>query len=141
MRRAAYLPLILLLVASALLGAPIFVLVGGLACLFFIHAGGSLAVLPNQAYTVLTGQFIPALPLFTLIGYILSESKAGGRLVRLFRALFGWIPGGLTIMSVVLCTFITTFTGASGVIILVVGGLLHFVLTSSSYKEGSAPAC
>jgi C4-dicarboxylate transporter DctM subunit len=83
---------------------------------------------------MLVGPFIPALPLFTLAGYILSESKAGERLVRLFRALFGWLPGGLTIMSVVLCTFITTFTGGSGVTILVVGGLLHFVLTSSSYK-------
>ncbi len=130
-----YLPLIGVLIASALLGAPIFILLGGLAVLFFLHAGGSLEVIPNQVYTMLSGPIIPALPLFTLAGYIISESKAGERLVRLFRAFFGWLPGGLTIMSIVICAFLTTFTGASGVTILAVGGLLFYVLTSGGYKE------
>jgi C4-dicarboxylate transporter DctM subunit len=130
-----HLPLIAVLIAGALLGAPIFVLLGGLAVLFFLHSGGSLEVIPNQAYTMLSGPIIPALPLFTLAGYIISESKAGERLVRLFRAFFGWMPGGLTIMSVLICAFLTTFTGASGVTILAVGGLLFYVLASGGYKE------
>ncbi len=130
-----HVPLVLALIAAALLGAPVFVLLGGLAVLFFTHSGGSLEVIPNEAYTMLSGPMIPSLPLFTLAGFIISESKAGERLVRLFRALFGWLPGGLAIMSVILCAFMTTFTGASGVTILAVGSLLMFILTAGSYKE------
>jgi C4-dicarboxylate transporter DctM subunit len=130
-----HVPLVLALIVAALLGAPVFVLLGGLAVLFFTHSGGSLEVIPNEAYTMLSGPMIPALPLFTVAGFIISESKAGERLVRLFRALFGWLPGGLAIMSVLICAFMTTFTGASGVTILAVGSLLMFILTAGSYKE------
>ena len=130
-----HVPLVIALIAAALFGAPVFVLLGGLAVLFFTHSGGSLEVIPNEAYTMLSGPMIPSLPLFTLAGFIISESKAGERLVRLFKALFGWLPGGLAIMSVILCAFMTTFTGASGVTILAVGSLLMFILTAGSYKE------
>jgi tripartite ATP-independent transporter DctM subunit len=84
---------------------------------------------------MLSGPVIPALPLFTLAGFIISESKAGERLVRLFRALFGWLPGGLSVMAILICAFLTTFTGASGVTILAVGGLLFYVLTTGGYKK------
>jgi tripartite ATP-independent transporter DctM subunit len=134
-QNALHLPLLVLLIASTLLGTPIFILLGGLAVLFFTHAGGSLEVIPNEAYTMLSGPVIPALPLFTLAGFIISESKSGERLVRLFRALFGWLPGGLTIMGILICAFLTTFTGASGVTILAVGGLLFYILTSGGYKK------
>ena len=132
---ALHLPLVVILIASTMLGTPIFILLGGLAVLFFTHAGGSLEVIPNEAYTMLSGPVIPALPLFTLAGFIISESKAGERLVRLFRALFGWLPGGLTIMGILICAFLTTFTGASGVTILAVGGLLFYILSSGGYNK------
>jgi len=130
-----HLPLVFLLVASVLLGGPIFVLVGGLALLFFLHSGGALETAPNQAYTMLTGDVIPSIPLFTLAGYIISEGKSGERLVRLFRTLFGWLPGGLSLMSVLICAFLTTFTGASGVTIIAVGTLLLFILKGNGYDE------
>ncbi len=130
-----YIPLAAALVVGVLVGAPVFVLLGGLAIAFFLHAGGALEVIPNQAYTMLSGPIIAAVPLFTLAGFIISESKAGERLVRLFRALFGWLPGGLAIVSVLICAFLTTFTGASGVTILAVGGLLMYVLTAGSYSQ------
>jgi tripartite ATP-independent transporter DctM subunit len=95
-----------------------------------------LEVIPNEAYTMLTGPAIPAIPLFTLVGFILSESKAGERLVRLFRVFFGWMPGGLAIMAILVSTFFTTFTGASGVTILALGGLLSYMLVESGrYRE------
>ena len=130
-----HLPLVFLLVASVLLGGPIFVLVGGLALLFFLHSGGALETAANQAYTMLTGDVIPSIPLFTLAGYIISEGKSGERLVRLFRTLFGWLPGGLALMSILICAFLTTFTGASGVTIIAVGTLLLFILKGSGYNE------
>lgn len=131
----ATIPAVILLVAAAFFGVPLFVAISGIAYILFAGDFGSMEVIPNEAYGMLTGPSIPAIPLFTLAGYILSESKAGERLVRLFRAWFGWMPGGLIIASVLVCTFFTTFTGASGVTILALGALLAFVLKKDGIGE------
>lgn len=128
-------PLIFMLVAAAFLGSPIFVVLGGIGFLLFARQGLPLEVIPNQAYTQLTGFAMPAIPLFTIAGFILSESKAGERLVRLFQALFSWFPGGTAVVAIMVCTFFTTFTGASGVTILALGGLLSFVMLNSGYGK------
>ncbi len=126
-------PLIILLIVSAFLGVPIFVVLGGAAYLLFARSGQPLEIIPNEAYSMLTSHTLAAIPLFTFAGFILSESKAGERLVGFFRALFSWIPGGLAIMAILVSTFFTTFTGASGVTILALGALLYLVLTSGRY--------
>lgn len=131
---AAKLPVILILVAAAALGAPLFVVLGGLAITFFSAVGASFEVIPNEAYSMLISPTIPAIPLFTLAGFILSDSKAGERLVKLFQGFFGWLPGGLAIAAVVVCAFFTTFTGASGVTILALGALLSYVLIQSGNR-------
>jgi len=131
-------PLIVLLVALGFLGVPIFLVLGGIGYFLFIHAGQPLEIIPNQAYTVLTGHAIPAIPLFAAVGFFLSESKAGERMVRFFRAVFSWFPGGLTVMAVLVCAFFTTFTGASGVTILALGGLLSYILVEAGYPKKSA---
>ena len=123
---------IIILVLAAVLGIPLFVVLGGVAYLLFARNGGALESIPNEAYTMLISETIPVIPLFTLAGFVLSESKAGERLVRLFHGLFGWVPGGQIIAAVLVSTFFTTFTGASGVTILALGGILYVVL----YKEG-----
>jgi len=74
------------------------------------------------------------IPLFTFAGYILAESHAPQRLIRLAEAWFGWIPGGLAIVVLVACAFFTTFTGASGVTIVALGGLMLPVLMKN-YSE------
>jgi tripartite ATP-independent transporter DctM subunit len=84
---------------------------------------------------MISGPAVPAIPLFTLVGFMLSAGKAGERLVRLFRALFGWLPGGLAIVSILICTFFTSFTGASGVTILALGAILAFILTNNGYEK------
>ncbi len=128
-------PLILLLIIGAIAGTPLFVVLGGIAYLLFAENGGALEVIPNEGYTMLTSNTIPAIPLFTVAGFLLSESKAGERLIRLFKSLVGWIPGGLVVAAVLVSTFFTTFTGASGVTILALGGLLYFILVESgNYK-------
>jgi tripartite ATP-independent transporter DctM subunit len=124
-------PFIILLVVAAFAGVPLFVVLGGVALLLFARTGGAIEVVANEGYVMLTGNAIPAIPLFTLAGFFLSESRAGERLVRLFRTLFGWMPGGLVIAAVVVSTFFTTFTGASGVTILALGGLLLYILVHS----------
>lgn len=128
-------PCIILLIISAFFGNPIFIVLGGLAVLCFIKAGLPLGDIPQEAYGVLTRHEIPAIPLFTLTGFLLSESKAGERFVQLFRNLLGWLPGGLAIVAVIVCAIFTTLTGASGVTILALGGFLSIALMKRSYSE------
>jgi C4-dicarboxylate transporter DctM subunit len=122
---------VVVLITSIFFGTPIFIVLGGVAYLLFVRSLGALEVIPNEAYGLLTGYYIPTIPLFTLTGFILSESKAGERLTGLFRAWLGWLPGGLIVVTVLVCTFFTTFTGATGVTILALGALLAYVLVES----------
>jgi C4-dicarboxylate transporter, DctM subunit len=137
-----FLPFLVIFIASAFFGTPIFVVLGGLAVLLFAQLGriGGLSSIPLSAYATLCREDIPAIPLFTFVGFILSSSKAGERLVKFLQALIGWIPGGLAIVTIVICAFFTTFTGASGITILALGGLLAGMLVnknySSSYSHG-----
>jgi tripartite ATP-independent transporter DctM subunit len=87
-------------------------------------------------YSALTSANIIAIPLFTLVGFFLSESRAGERLVHTFRSLFSWIPGGMIFAAVIICAFFTSFTGASGVTILALGGILYTILSKHvNYPE------
>ena len=131
----ARLPLVVALVASAFIGTPIFVILSGFTLLQFLGTGGALEVVPDEAYAMLSQPLVPALPLFTVAGFLLSESKAGERLIALFQAWFNWFRGGLAVMAVLLCAFFTTFTGASGVTILALGGLLLYMLMRNGYRE------
>ncbi len=128
-------PLIVILVISAFFGSPIFIVLGGAGYLLFARQGLPLEIVPNQAYAMLTGYAIAAIPLFTITGFILSESKAGERLIKLFRAFFSWIPGGLAVMAIIVCAFFSTFTGASGVTIVALGGLLYYILANAGYSK------
>jgi C4-dicarboxylate transporter DctM subunit len=136
----AYAPMLLWpaiggLIVAAVVGAPIFVVLGGIALLLFFAAGVPAAAIPVETYRIVVSPAIPAIPLFTLTGYLLAEGGASVRLVRLFRALFGWLPGGLAIAATLVCAFFSTFTGASGVTILALGGLLLPVLVKNAYAE------
>lgn len=128
-------PAMILLFVSAAAGAPIFIAMGGAALLLFFSDGVAVSAVPLSAYQLVVDPNIPAIPLFTLAGFLLAEGKAGERLLALFRSLFGWMPGGLAIVTTLVCAFFTTFTGASGVTILALGGLLLPMLLQSGYRE------
>jgi tripartite ATP-independent transporter DctM subunit len=122
-------PLTILLFAAALTGAPLFVVIGGL-CLLLLHSsGGEMDSVAADIYSSLTNSNIIAIPLFTIVGFFLSESRAGERLVNVFRGLFSWLPGGIILVTVIICAFFTSFTGASGVTILALGGILYTILS------------
>ena len=127
---------IAVLLVALPLGAPIFVVLGGLAIVLFYTEGVPIASIPVETYRSVVSPSIPTLPLFTLTGFLLAEGGSSNRLVRLFNALFGWLPGGLAIAATLVCAFFTSFTGASGVTILALGGLLIPVLVRSGYREG-----
>jgi tripartite ATP-independent transporter DctM subunit len=121
---------------AAVLGTPIFIILGGVTLLLLRMEGTTAAAIPVETYRLVVSPSIPAIPLFTLAGYVLAEGGASRRLVRVFRAWFGWLPGGLAFVVTLLCAFLTTFTGASGVTILAVGGLLLPVLIDGGYRKG-----
>jgi tripartite ATP-independent transporter DctM subunit len=129
-------PVVLLLIVAALGGAPIFAAIAGIAMVLLQSLGGEPEAAPIQIFSALTDSDLVAIPLFTLTGFFLSESKAGERLVHFFRSFFSIIPGGMIIATVVICAFFTSFTGASGVTILALGGILYTILTDKSkYPE------
>ena len=131
-------PAILFLIFAAFFGMPIFVAIGGIALILLQSTGLEPEAAPIQIFSALTNADIIAIPLFTLTGFFLSESKAGERLVHTFRAFIGWMPGGMVIATVIICAFFTSFTGASGVTILALGGILHTILTENKYREHSS---
>jgi tripartite ATP-independent transporter DctM subunit len=129
-------PWLVLILAAGVLGAPIFTLLGGIALFASLTLGNPPLVLPMMAYQELTTSTgIAAIPLFTVSGFLLAEGKSSERLLRVFRAWVGWLPGGTAIAAAALCAFFTLFTGGSGVTILVLGGLLLPALVGSGYRE------
>ena len=127
--------LIVLLVLMLLLGAPLFAVIMAATMLGFYHAGVDLSVIATEIYRIADTPLLVALPLFTLSGYLLSESQTSQRLLRLTRAWFGWMPFGLAIISLMTCAMFTAFTGASGVTIVALGALLLPVLIQEGYNS------
>ena len=130
-----------MVVALALLGTPLFAIMGGaseLAWLF--HRDPTFHHLRYIAPTVLDERFsdspiLVTIPLFTFVGYVMAESKTPDRIVRASSAFFGWMPGGLAIVCIVASAFFTTLTGGSGVTIVAIGGLLYPALRKQGYSD------
>ena len=129
--------LVLLLVATAV-GGPIFAALGGAALILFWGAEVPIAAISVDHYRLVTNATLPSVPLFTLAGYLLAEGGAPRRLIRVFQALVGQFRGGPALMVAFVCAFFTSFTGASGVTILALGGLLMPVLLQAGYSEKNA---
>ncbi len=123
------------LLILALFGAPLFSIIAASAMLGFYRSDIDLSVVAIEFYRIAEMPVLLAIPLFTFAGYLLSESGAPRRLVRLTQALLGWMPGGLAIVSLVACALFTAFTGASGVTIVALGALLYPALTHAGYRE------
>ncbi|HJS75457.1 MAG TPA: TRAP transporter large permease subunit [Vicinamibacteria bacterium] len=129
-----YIPLALAILAATALGAPIFVGLGGIAAVLLWHDLFPVSAIPTEAYNMAVKPILPTIPLFTLAGFILAEGGTPRRLVELFRALVGSLPGGVAIVAIVVCSFFTSFTGGSGVTILAMGGLLFPMLLAEGYR-------
>jgi C4-dicarboxylate transporter DctM subunit len=123
---------------AAILGAPIFTLLGGAALIFFWGDESPIASIALDHYQMVVNPSLATIPLFTLAGYFLAEGGASKRLIRVFLSLVGQIRGGPVIVTTLVCAFFTTFTGASGVTILALGGLLLPVLVAANFSERNA---
>jgi tripartite ATP-independent transporter DctM subunit len=125
----------ILLIVLALLGTPLFVIIAATALLGFYRAGIDLAAVPIEFYRLAEMPILLAIPLFTFAGYLLSETGAPSRLVRVTHALLGWMHGGLAIVALLVCALFTAFTGASGVTIVAMGALLYPALKQAGYHD------
>ena len=124
---------IAVILAAALLGLPIFATLGGVALMLFWNADVPVAAVPVETYRLVASPVLPSIPLFTFAGYLLVAGGANLRLLRVYQALLGWLPGGLAITTAVVCA-IFTWAG-SGVTILAMGGLLLPMLVRARYPE------
>ena len=128
-------PALGIVILATVLGGPIFAALGGAAAFLFMAEAVPLAAIPAETYRLAVSPTLPAIPLFTLTGFLLAEGKGSERLVAVFRSLFGWFPGGTAVVAAVVCAFFTVFTGGSGVTILALGGLLFHALSADGYRE------
>lgn len=126
---------VVLILLAALAGAPVFAVIAAAALLGFYSGETPLTVVAVEIYRLVDTPLLLALPLFTLAGYLLGESRTAERLVRLAQAALGWMPGGLPVVAFLTCAFLTAFTGASGVTIVALGAMLYPALKMGGYPD------
>jgi len=131
--------MILLAVLAAvlfmLIGVPVFIVICGLAAYLFFISGIDLSAIIIEMHRMATTPVLVAIPLFTFAGYLLSESGAPKRLIRLSNAVLGWLPGGLAVIALICCAVFTALTGATGLTIIALGGILLPAMTRGKYPE------
>ncbi len=125
----------LFILALAVLRSPLFLVIGALALLSFYSAEINISVVIIEMARLADTPLLVSLPLFIFAGILLSESKAPGRMLQFSRIFLGWLPGGLAVISLIVCAVFTAFTGASGVTIFALGGLLLPALLEEGYQE------
>ncbi len=124
-----------LLALLAILGAPLFAVIAASAMIGFLREETDLMIMALEVQSIASMPFLSAIPLFTFAGYLLSESNAPKRLVKLTGAMLGWMPGGLALVCLAACAFFTAFTGASGVTIIALGAILYPALKQDGYGD------
>ena len=123
------------LVVLVIMGVPLFVIIASSALYGFSSIEVDLSVVAIEIYRIVDTPILLAIPLFTLAGFVMGESKASERLVLLTDAMLGWMPGGLAIVSLFACAFFTALTGASGATIIALGAILYPAMKQAGYEE------
>jgi len=116
-------------------GAPLFAVISALTLLLLFSGQIDSSAMIIEMYRMATTPILVAIPLFTFAGYLLSESGAPKRLIRLSDAILGWLPGGLSMIALVTCAIFTALTGATGLTIIALGGILFPAMLQGRYPE------
>ncbi len=124
-----------LVLLTAVLGVPLFVIMGLLALVAFSFAGIQTSAVAVEIYKMAAAPTLLSIPLFAFAGYLMAESGSPKRILRFAESALGWLPGGVAIVSLVICAFFTAFTGASGVTIIALGGLLYPILKDKGFSD------
>ncbi|MEW6671288.1 MAG: TRAP transporter large permease subunit [Thermodesulfobacteriota bacterium] len=126
---------VIITVVLLLIGAPIFIVICGLTLYLFYSSQIDFSAIIVEIYRLATTPVLVAIPLFTFAGYLLSESGAARRLIRLSNAFLGWLPGGLAVIALCTCAVFTALTGATGLTIIALGGILLPAMMRARYSE------
>lgn len=127
--------MVILIIVLIVLGLPLFAGILAATMLGLYVSEVEFAAIPIEIFRLANAPVLLAIPLFTFAGYLLSQGGTSARLVRFSRSLFGWVPGGLGVVALVSCAFFTAITGATGITIIALGGLLFPALISEKYDE------
>ncbi len=130
-----FLLIVIIAVVLLLTGTPIFVVISGLTLYLFFDSQIDISAIIIEMHRMATTPVLVAIPLFTFAGYLLSESGAPRRIIRLSNALLGWLPGGLSVIALVTCAVFTALTGATGLTIIALGGILLPAMMQGRYSE------
>jgi tripartite ATP-independent transporter DctM subunit len=130
-----FLLIVIIAVALLLIGIPIFVVISGLTLYLLFSSQIDISTIIIEMHRMATTPVLVAIPLFTFAGYLLSESGAPKRLIRLSNAFLGWLPGGLSVIALVTCAVFTALTGATGLTIIALGGILLPAMMQGRYSE------
>ncbi len=127
--------IVILTVVLLFIGTPVFVVICGLALYLFSASQIDSAAVIIEMHRMATTPVLVAIPLFTFAGYLLSESGAPKRLIRLSNAILGWLPGGLSVIALITCAVFTALSGATGLTIIALGGILLPAMVRARYPE------
>ena len=125
----------LITVIFALIGTPLFIIISAFALISFHAVEIDPSVVIIEMTRLAETPLLISLPLFIFAGTILSKSGTPERILKLSQLLLGWLPGGLAVIALAVCAVFTAFTGASGVTIFALGGLLLPALIKDGYSE------
>jgi tripartite ATP-independent transporter DctM subunit len=127
--------IVILFIVLLLIGVPIFVVISGLTLFLFFSAEIDISAIIIEMHRMATTPVLVAIPLFTFAGYLLSASGAPKRIIRLSNVVLGWMPGGLSVIALFTCAVFTALTGATGLTIIALGGILLPAMTKGDYSE------
>lgn len=132
---------IVILLVLALIGAPLFVIVGSATALCFYLLSTDLAntnqmlMIVQSMEQLLTRKEFLAIPLFMATGAIMTAGGMAARLVNIAKAGLGWLPGGMAVAAVTACMFFAAISGSSPVTLIAVGSIMFPAMIDSKYPE------
>ncbi len=133
-----------IILSLALIGAPLFLIVGTTTALCFMlftpDHGQLVDLLPimQNMEGLLTKQEFLAIPLFMASGAVMTAGGIAKRLVDVARAGLGFLPGGMAVASVAACVFFAAISGSSPVTLIAVGSIMLPAMLASGYPENAA---
>jgi len=130
--------LFVLFLLFMLLGVPIALAIGASA-LVALHAQGvPLMVVPQQMFQGINSFALVAVPMFILAGDLMAQGKVSEKLVAFADSLFGFLKGGLSIVSVGAGMFFAAISGSGAATTAAVGSSLVPELRKKGYDPASA---
>jgi len=120
-----------------IVGLPVGIAIASSALVFgYIGFGPMLFnLLPARIYGVATNYTLMAIPLFVFMGVMLERSKLAEELLDVIGHVFGGMPGGMLIATLLVGVLLSASTGIVGATIVTLGLLMLPVLIRRNYSK------